>query len=332
MTTIEVLKPGALSSFQDLGRIGHQHLGVPVSGAMDSLSHRLANWAVGNAPGLATLEVTLLGPSLRFTDAATVAWCGADLSPTLDGVPLPRAEAVTVHAGATLQFGRRRNGVRAYLAVQGGFALAEVLGSTSTYTRAGFGGYEGRALRKGDIVSLNPVPSASTMPDRPRDGALTPERQQALDFLLAASCPDDGPMRVLAGREWEQFTSDGQSALLTESWRISAQSERMGYRLEGPSLQRREPRDILSEAVSIGTIQVPPDGQPIVLMADRQTTGGYPRIAQLVTVDVSRLAQRAPGEMLRFERTNLATAHALLAEQARAWRVLSGSGPDAALT
>jgi len=308
---IEVIKPGLISSFQDLGRWGHQPLGVPVSGAMDEVSHRLANLAAGNAEGEATLELTMMGPTLRFERDAVLAWAGADLSPSLDGVPVPVLRATAVNAGATLQFGKRVAGLRTYLAVQGGFALTPVMGSTSTYARAGFGGHEGRALRKGDRVGLNAA-GASNMP-----APLPPAPLRVLGSPVL-----DAPIRLLRGREWSHFGASAWQALVAQPWRIGAQSERMGYRLEGPVLERKARGDILSEAVAFGTMQVPPDGQPIVLMAERQTTGGYPKIAQVASIDLPRLAQRAPGETLRFAMIELDAAQALLLEREQALQAL----------
>jgi antagonist of KipI len=300
---VEVIKPGAFTTLQDLGRPGYQHLGVPVGGAMDEVSHRLANALVGNPASSPTLEITLLGPTLRFEADALVACCGADLSMTIDGQAVPRTTAARVPAGAVLQFGRRVAGLRAYLALRGRLAVDPVMGSASTYARGGFGGHHGRALRKGDTLLLR---TSDPSPPQRSAGAISAETS------LLASLGDPGPIRVLRGREWAEFTGAAQAAWLGEGWRIGAQSERMGYRLEGPALDRIAARDILSEAVTFGTVQVPPDGQPIVLMADRQTTGGYPRIAQVATVDLPRLAQCAPGEYLRFAEIGIDTAQRLL--------------------
>ncbi|MGE0312219.1 MAG: biotin-dependent carboxyltransferase family protein [Lautropia sp.] len=321
--TITVLKPGAYSSFQDLGRTGAQHLGFPVSGAMDVWSHRIANRVLGNPDTFATLELTLSGPALRFDTDATVAWCGADLSPTLvdatahgaapaGGRAVPAAEAVAVRAGETLRFGRRIAGVRAYLAVRGGFALTPFLGSCSTWARAGIGGHEGRPLAKGDTLALARVDA-----DRdPAPGAGAGERAGA----ALADIDNDrigAPIRVVAGRDWARFDDAAHRALTSAPYRVGAQSDRMGYRLEGRALERVVAGDLLSEAVAFGTMQVPPDGQPIILMAERQTTGGYPKIAQVASVDLPRLAQYAPGEVLRFQLITLGDAQALLIARLR---------------
>ena len=288
--TIEVLKPGALSTFQDLGRFGYQHQGIPVSGVMDERSHRLACMLVGNAASETTLEVTLLGPTLKFEAPAVVAVCGADLGATLGGKALPLDAPVAVAAGDLLSFGKRASGLRAYIAVAGGFALQPVMGSTSTYVRGGFGGAQGRALQKGDRIALGGVPARTSSLDA--SGFVFPEEVQR---------PLGAPLRIVPGREWKAFEPPAHRAMTEQTFRVSPRSDRMGYRLECEPLRLLQSLELQSEAVSFGTIQVPPDGLPIVLMADRQTTGGYPRIANVATVDLPSLAQLMAGEQVRFE-------------------------------
>jgi urea carboxylase len=307
---IEVIKPGALSTFQDLGRIGYQQLGVPANGVMDERAHRLANALVGNAQDSATLEITLMGPTLRFHAATAIAVCGADLDASIDGTPLPTAQACVVPAGATLSFGKRKCGLRAYLAVAGGFALDPVMNSHSTFVRGGYGGAQGKPLRKADMIALR----------APR-GSL-PATQPQAQFAAGIMAAPDAPLRVVRGREWDAFTEEAHAAFTSTDFRIGAQSDRMGYRLEGPALALSSPREMWSEAVAFGTIQVPPDGQPIVLMADRQTTGGYPKIAHVCAVDLSRLAQRMPGESVRFTVVTLAEAQRLAQLQDAAFAAL----------
>ncbi|QCP53807.1 biotin-dependent carboxyltransferase family protein [Trinickia violacea] len=308
--SIEVLKPGALTTFQDLGRTGYQQFGIPVNGVMDERAHRLANLLAGNDPGDATLEITLIGPTLRMLADVTIALCGADLEPMADGEAVPLNEAVPLPTGTELSFGQRRSGVRAYLAVRGGFALEPVMGSCSTFVRGGYGGHRGRPLRKGDVIAVRErgasnaaPPSAASMPTFPNDVIGAP----------------GAPLRVIAGREWPLFSADAQCAFANTPYRIGAQSDRMGYRLEGEPLALGTARQMMSEAVGFGTIQVPSDGQPIVLMADRQTTGGYPKIAHVCAVDLPRLAQTMPGESVRFEMIGLDEAQRLLAQQERAF-------------
>ncbi len=314
---IEVVKPGAQSQLQDLGRHGHQHLGVPVGGAMDELAHRVANRLVGNPPTEATLEIVLMGPTLRFTAAAQIALCGADLSATLDGVPLPLNRCVDVPAGAVLACGRRVNGLRSYLAVRGGFDVPAVMGSLSTFVRGGFGGFQGRALRKGDALALRDAAAGSDLPPHDPGHNLLPHTGPDVPAE-----PSVCRLRVLPGEHWDGFTAQAQADFTAQAYRISPQSDRMGYRLEGPALWRTKPGELISEAVAFGSIQVPPDGQPIVLMAERQSAGGYPKIAHVIAVDLPLLAQMAPQQALRFEMVTLAQAHALYLEREHALAAL----------
>jgi len=316
--TIAVLRPGLLSTFQDLGRVGFQHLGVPVAGAMDERAHRLANLLAGNDEPCATLEITLAGPRLEFQAPACIALCGADLGATLDDAELPLNRPVVARAGARLNLGNRRRGLRAYLAVHGGYRLDTVMGSESTYLRAGFGGFGGRALARDDRVELR----------RPLEpGAGLDALQSELDALriylpgTLAGAPR-ATLRLTPGPQWDEFDSASRDALLGEPFRIGAQSDRMGYRLEGPKLSLARPRQMLSEATCFGTVQVPAGGAPIVLMADRQTSGGYPRIAQVAQVDLPQLAQCAPGDSIRFEAVGLDAAQELDARREQAWIAL----------
>lgn len=308
---IEVIKPGALSSFQDLGRHGFQQLGVPANGVMDERAHRLANCLVGNAPDEATLEITLMGPSLRFGTPVTLAVAGADLGASVDGVALPPGTAITVQSGAVLTFGKRQAGLRAYLAVAGGFVLDRVMHSTSTFLRGAYGGAQGKALRKGDAITLRAPRCVDVNPAHIDGFGDAPWER-----------PADAPLRVVRGREWQAFTDAAWHVFESSAYKIGAQSDRMGYRLEGPALTLTHPLEMPSEAVGFGTVQVPPDGQPIVLMADRQTTGGYPKVAHVCAVDLPRLAQRVPGEMIRFELISIDEAQRLLllqSERFAAW-------------
>jgi urea carboxylase len=318
--SVEVVKPGLFSTLQDLGRVGYQHLGVPVSGAMDEVSHRVANLLLGNDEGEATLEITLMGPILRFRQGAWVALCGADLGATIvppgtdaaNADPLPLNTPAWLAPGATLMFGKRRAGLRTYLAVRGGFDVAPVMGSRSTHVRGGIGGFEGRALRKGDELQLRADDEAKS---RIAPVPLSRTADRALSALQTSVA--GAPMRVIKGREWDQFSPQAQATFLSQDAVVGSQSERMASRLQGPVLERLVEGDMLSEAVAFGTVQVPPEGLPIVLMADRQSSGGYPRIAQVVTVDLPRLAQVMPGESVCFERVELAVAQGLLLERTR---------------
>ena len=311
---IAVLKPGMHTLLQDAGRYGYQHSGVPVSGAMDLFSHCVANIVAGNHGDAATLEITLQGPRLEFADDALLAICGADLSPAIGSEPVPEGKAVRVRAGSVLEFGTCRAGCRAYLAINGGFDVPQIMGSRSTYETARIGGLQGRALVKGDIL---------------RAGAQQPGLYPGLDRELSKArrlfaypkwsvnqhieklgCAPQ-IVRIIPGRHWDAFAAEARSLLTGSPFRIAPDSNRMGFRLDGPAILLEQPLELLSEAVSFGTIQVPPGGKPIVLMADRQTTGGYPRIAEAASVDLHLLAQLKPGDSLRFELVSLAQAQAL---------------------
>ena len=314
--SLRVLRPGLLTTLQDRGRHGLQHLGIVTGGAMDPVAYELANTLVGNAGGEAALELTLLGPQVAFDEELLVALCGAEFEATANGHALPRDRPVLVGAGTLLATGRARRGSRAYLAVAGGFALEAVLGSRSTYLPAAFGGLQGRALRAGDALVVQP--------DARELSAMRAARLQLRDIPGARlrSVPWSAPaltlpsrefsvLHVLEGRHFAMFEQASQRALFDALWRVSPASDRMGLRLLGPALAREKRDEILSEPTCLGTVQVPADGSPIALMADHQTTGGYPKIAEIAAADVARLAQLAPGAELRFARCSLDEAQAL---------------------
>jgi urea carboxylase len=315
--SIEVLKPGALSLLQDLGRYGWQHFGVVVGGAMDEWSHRCANALLGNVEDEATLEVTLMGPSLVFREPQVIALCGANLSARIGEADVPLNRALLVRAGARLDFGKRIDGMRAYLAVRGGFAVSPVMDSRSTYVRGALGGFQGRALKKGDVLEIASAGVAAA--ELARLGERDFIALHRPDVVAPLCAPQtSGHVRVTAGQQWDLFTEASQNAFTQTDFTISPQSDRMGFRLEGPVLERRHPMEMISEGVAFGTVQVPPNGQPIVLMADRQTTGGYPKIACVASVDLPLLAQLAPQQALRFEPISLEAAQGLYLDRERA--------------
>ncbi|KRC84811.1 KipI antagonist [compost metagenome] len=317
--SVTVIKPGMQSSFQDRGREGYQHQGIPVAGAMDERAHRLANALAGNTGDPATLEITLTGPSLRFDAPACFALAGADLGATLNGQDIPLLRPLVARAGDILAFGARpAAGVRAYLAVHGGFALAPVMGSETTYLRSGFGGFQGRALAKGDVIPLRqPLAQGRDL------GALQKALWDVRVYLPSTlGNKRREAIRFLPGVHWPEFSQSSRRAYAESEFHISPQSDRMGYRLIGPRLSMNQPRQMLSEAACFGTVQVPSGGEAIILMADRQTTGGYPKIAQIATVDLPALAQCAPGQALRFQRIELEEAQRLDGERERAFAQL----------
>lgn len=297
---IRVLKPGMLTSVQDLGRYGHQHLGISVCGAMDRDALRLANEILGNAPGDAALEVTLIGPQLEFLDDAVLCITGADLSASLSGQPVSVARSTVVKRGSILSFGGRVNGCRAYVAFAGGINVPLVLGSRSTDLRVGFGGWQGRALQAGDTI---PVQSSAPTSNEARR-------------LQPATPSSDIIVRAIRGPHFEMVAAHSRDALFDGStFRISAQSNRMGYRMEGPIVEQMSETEILPEPVQFGTVQLPPDGNPIILMTDCQTTGGYPRILEVAAVDLPLLAQAIPGSQVRFSEISLDDAQNLYRHQ-----------------
>ena len=316
-----ILRPGLLTSVQDLGRHGYQKDGIPVSGAMDATALRVANLLVGNAENTAGLEITLRGPSIRFGADHLIALTGADLSPTLNGQPVGHYRPVKVAAGTELAFGAPRSGSRAYLAVSGGLGIAPVLGSGATALRLGFGGWHGRALQAGDSLPC-PGPTTAGQALRQQPAYRTPGAGWAQASWtpgpeLSASLRAQPVIRALRGTEYAQFSPDSQRDFWEQPFTVTPEADRMGYRLRGPELVRHTEGELLSSAVTFGTVQMPASGQAIVLMADHQTTGGYPRIAQVITADFSVLAQARPGQALRFQEVSLVEAQALYLAQQR---------------
>lgn len=303
--SIQILRPGLLTSVQDLGRFGYQKYGVIVSGGMDTVALRIANLLVGNPEGEAVLEITLIGPSIVFHQDALIAITGADLSPSVDGMPIPLWRPVFVKKGSMVTFGPCRWGSRAYLAVAGGFDLPEVLGSRSTYLRAGIGGYQGRGLKADDELAFGgPSELATRLMSHLEKAAIQHPFATAKWYSGRPLYPvtQSNPIiRVMRGRHYDWFKPESIQQFFSSSFEVSPQSDRMGYRLSGPSLELQEPLEILSEAVTHGAIQVPSEGNPIILLSDRQTIGGYPIIAHTATVDIPILAQVKPGEKLRFQ-------------------------------
>ncbi len=302
-TGIAVRKAGLLTTVQDIGRWGFQRFGVPVAGPMDVLSHRAANVLVGNASSAATLEVTLVGPELDFQQDARFAVTGAAFDVRLDGASIPNDVAVRARAGQRLVFGRCRRGARAYIGVAGGIGVPLVLGSRATHLGSRMGGVDGRALRPGDLVFLGRCTTRAAAPPRSR---WTPR-------MLPAG---GARVRVLMGPHHLRFDPRSIDAFGRERYVVTPQSDRMGYRLRGAPLTVHAGGDLLSTATPPGAIQVPPLGEPILLMADRQTAGGYPRIATVITSDIPVVAQLAPGDWIEFAPCDQATAlRALIADE-----------------
>lgn len=290
MSGFTVIRPGMLTTVQDAGRFGLQHLGVPAAGPMDWWSHEAANRLAGNDFGAAALEITLIGPELELTGSAIAAVVGASFDLAVSGRPVPVNEAFLVEAGERLAFGQRRSGTRAYLAFAGGIGVADVMGSRATHVTGALGGFQGRALRRGDSVPLRAAGKAALRPRAAGRGIAVPHLPLASPVTLRAI---EGPESCPAAFWASMFT-------------ISPQSDRMGYRLEGATLDARG--DHLSSAVAMGTVQITPSGTCVLLMADRATSGGYARAATVITADLPVAGQLAPGDALRFRRVSLADA------------------------
>ena len=306
MASVHVVSPGLQTTVQDLGRWGYQAEGVSVAGAMDPFAHRLANALAGNARSAATLEITLIGPELHFDAARWVAIAGAAFDVQVDGEPIAPETPVRVPAGSTLRFGARTSGARAYLAIEGGVDVAMLLGSRATHVQGGMGGWQGRALRRGDSLPLGEL-----------RGTFTPPRRSA-GRRLAPDSKTPPTLRVLPGPQDDRFASDALDVLTSALYRVGGESNRMGYRLTGPSIAHRDTADIVSDATPLGALQVPGSGQPVLLMADRQTTGGYAKLATVISADIPVAAQLAPGDLVAFRLCSHADAFAALVARERA--------------
>ncbi len=296
---VSVIRAGMLTTVQDLGRTGHRAAGVPLCGAMDSLALRVANFLVGNPENTAGIEFTLAGPELVFSADALVAIGGGEFG------ALPSWKPLEIRAGDTLKIGHAHRGCRGCLAVAGGFTLAPVLGSCSTFLRGGFGGWKGRAFRDGDVLEAADVIRRTT-------------GQWHIDERILPAYSAAPELRLVPGAQADDFGGE----FFSTEFEVSSQSDRMGVRLKGPALTRRTTDGVPSATVVPGTIQVPPDGQPIVLMADAQTIGGYPQIAHVISVDLPLVAQVRPGDTVRFRKVTLAEAHELLLARERTLGIL----------
>ncbi len=299
---ISVRSAGLLTTVQDFGRIGYQELGVPVSGVMDQRSTKIANILVNNEDTEAVLEVTMVGPTLAFTQDCIIAITGGDLSPQKNAKPLEMYRAHAFKAGDTLSFGAQKSGCRAYIAFAGGLAIEPVMESCSTYLKAKMGGFEGRALQKGDEIAFK---EAGKAVPHWKTRAIPAE-----DFSTA-----NKKLRVIMGPQDDLFTEKGVQTFLQSTYAISAQFDRMGYRLEGDPIEHIGDGNIISDGISMGAVQIPSEGKPIILLADRQTTGGYSKIAHVIHVDLAHIAQGKFGDTIAFEKISIDDAQKLYLEE-----------------
>jgi antagonist of KipI len=301
MSTIHVQAPGLQTTVQDLGRDGFGPIGVSPSGAADPISLRLGNRLLGNDEGAAALEMTLLGGTFTFPEGAVVALVGSDFAATLDDVSLDVGASVEVRPGQTLRLGSTTSGARCYLCVQGGISVLPFLGSASTHILSGLGGFEGRPLRNGDVLRMGPATK------RFRRRSIAPRLSEQL-FRRAV-------LRVTPGPQAGWFSESVLRSFYAATYRVGEQSNRMGLRLEGAAVSPRHAGEMITEGVSLGAIQVPAGGSPIIVFVEQQTTGGYPKIANVISADLHRLGQLRPRDEIRFEQVTFDAARSLLVEQ-----------------
>lgn len=303
MGEIKIINPGLLTSIQDGGRYGYQQFGVPVSGVMDSFSHRSANILVGNDEYEGVLEILMIGPQMEFIAEEVIAITGGDLSPSINGVPIPMWESIHIKKGDRLGFLGMKSGCRSYLAIRGGIEVDAVMGSKSTYIKGKIGGLQGRNLKSGDVLMIG----------RPKDGMnhfigtkmpskYIPDYTQSLE------------VRVILGPQDDCFTDKGLETFLSTPYGVANECDRMGYRLEGEIIEHMEGGDIISDGISFGAIQVPTHGKPIIMMADRQTIGGYTKIGNVISVDLSKIAQAKLKDTISFKKVTIYEAQRLLKE------------------
>jgi len=301
MRVTQVEAPGLLTTVQDLGREGFGPMGVSASGAADAIALRIGNRLVGNAEGAAGLEMTLLGGAFVFPKGAILALTGSDFGASLDGAPVNLWTSVEARRGQTLRLGPTRSGARCYLCVQGGIAVTPFLGSASTHLLSGLGGHEGRPLRQGDVLKIGE--------------ANGPYRKRTVAAKTLNGLSPRNVLRVTPGPQSDCFPESSQQIFYASSYRVAEESNRMGLRLEGAAIQEGAHGRMITEGVSIGAVQIPSGGLPIILFVEQQTTGGYAKIANVISADLSSLGQLRPRDEIRFERVGWETARMLMREQ-----------------
>lgn len=306
--SIHINKSGLLDTLQDEGRYGYQHLGVNPGGAMDRIAMHIANALVGNQPNETVLEMHFPAAEILFKETLLIALAGADFSATINGKELPILHPVLISKGSILAFGKRKNGARVYLSVQGGFTADTWLNSTSTNTKVNAGGFQGRALQKNDQLLLN-NPGAFSFVFTDHAFEVLPWKAKTAELYTTNS------IRFIAGAEFGNLHNQSIVVMKTQVYTISRDSDRMGYRLQAEPLPTLSHQEMISTAVTRGTIQLLPNGQLIILMADHQTTGGYPRIGHVITVDLPILAQMQAGETFQLQEINPEQSEDLFFEQ-----------------
>lgn len=299
---LRVLAPGLMTTLQDLGRRGYQHLGIPVSGAIDPVALTAANALVGNPPGTGALEITYHGPTLAVeAESARMAFAGGTVAieilhaeSAMSGTRIPPLQSLRMRRGQVLRIRSLAGSAVGYLSVEGGFDAAPVLGSQSTYVRAGLGGFAGRSLHAGDLLPLRQAQAS--------------DRSESMLSALDLAPPER--IRVVLGPQDDHFSERGRRTFVESVYTVSPASDRMGMRLDGPTLEHSDGYNIVSDGIAPGSIQVPGNGLPIILLADRQTTGGYPKIATIIAADLPALGRLAPGTKIAFAPVSVAEGEA----------------------
>ncbi|MFW5791018.1 MAG: biotin-dependent carboxyltransferase family protein, partial [Bacillota bacterium] len=308
MGKIKILEPGLCTTVQDRGRTGYQRYGMPESGAMDEFSYKIANSLVDNNENAPALEFTLNGPKIKFLDNCIIALTGAVSQAYLNQCQIPAWQSIYVPAGAVLSIKNFKKGVRGYLSFKGGLKVEEVLNSCSTYLRGNLGGYLGRRLKENDQLEFAYNSDKSNYKFRYLADEYIPEYKSQVEC------------RVVMGPQAEWFSKDGIKTFLNSIYTVTDQADRMGYRLEGPEIEHSKGSDIISDGIPEGSIQVPGHQQPIVMLADRQTTGGYPKIATVIAVDIAKIAQLKPGDKVSFKQVEIEEAHKLLQDRGKIYQ------------
>ncbi len=309
MNSIKIIKPGLLTTIQDKGRWGYQKFGMNLAGVMDDFATRVANLLIGNDQYEAVLEITLMGVEILFNCDEVISITGSNMNPKLNGNPVPMWMSLMVQAGDKLALSGAVSGLRTYIAFSRGFDVPEIMGSKSTYTRGNLGGFEGRKLNKDDRIKLGEKPLSDW-------GSYLPEEEKPV-------YDKDKIIRVVLGPQDDYFHQDALDVFLNSTYTITSEADRMGYRLEGPKINHKEAADIVSDGITIGSIQVPGHGSPIIMMADRQTTGGYTKIATVITPDLPILGQMSPGNTMKFEMVSVEESHRIYKEYEEKFIILS---------
>lgn len=306
---IRILKGGLLTTVQDLGRTGYQSQGFGVAGVMDVRSFKIANLLLDNPENEAVLEFTLIGPTLEFTSATIIAITGGDFQPSVNGEPVPMYTAIYMNKGDILKFGSARTGSRGYVAFSSYLDIPVVMGSRCTNLKSKIGGFKGRKLMADDYIGFR-------------------IKRRYLPFFLSRKLninefdQEDATLRVVMGPQDNMFSKQGIETFLTNEYTVTSDFDRMGCRLEGPFIAPKTTSDIISEGIALGSIQVPSHGKPIILLADRQTTGGYAKIGTVATVDIPKLVQRKTDHKIRFQAITVQEAQKLYLEEEKEYTAM----------